>query len=222
LLRGNPWKRNVEKMKKFGSSFPGRSIVGAGRAAVLLLSLLFAGTLTACQATSPVTARAMVRQRSMLDLSGLNPVETVEQVKASIAVPRQWTEDKAKSGLFYVHQQWRSPSGATTVGVVYLRLPIPLSADTIADMAKKKYTKKGEGGEILAQWIDRFGRHWFEGQNDKYHGRGFVMVDGTTAWAAYVGYERRRPLEPLDLALGERALESVLPRGVLLAARKPD
>jgi hypothetical protein len=164
----------------------------------------------------------MIQQRSMLDLSGLTSVESVEQVKVSMALPRQWTEDKTKSGLFYTHQQWRSPSGATSVGVVYLRLPIPLSADTIADLAKKEYTKRGGGGEILAQWVDRFGRHWFEGQNDKYHGRGFVMVDGTTAWAAYVGYERRRPVEALDLALGERALESVLPRGVLLAARQSD
>jgi hypothetical protein len=172
--------------------------------------------------TSPLAARAMVQQRSVLDLSGLCSPQAMEALKVSLAVPFHWAAMEAKDGPFYVHQQWRSPSGATAVGVVYIRLPIPLSGQTILSLAEREYTKKGKGGEILAEWTDRFGRDWFEGQNDRYHGRGYLLVNGRTAWVVYIGYERRRPTEALELALGERSLESVLPRGVVLAAQKMD
>ncbi len=158
----------------------------------------------------------------MLNLSGLGVPKVIEPVKVSMAVPLQWITAPLKDGPFYIHQQWYSRSRATAVGVVYIRLPFPLSARTILSMAEKQYTKGGKSGEILSEWVDRFGRCWFEGQNDRYHGRGYVLVDGRTAWVVYVGYQRHMPTEALELALGERALDSVLPRGVVLAAQRAD
>ena len=68
-----------------------------------------------------------------------------------------------QASTIYTHQQWRSPTRITGVGVAYLRLPIPLSPKAILWFAKSEYNKKKTSeGRDLGQWVDATGRHWFE------------------------------------------------------------
>lgn len=183
---------------------------------VAVVALLLGG----CQTAEPTTARALVRQQATVDLAGLRPAHPAQDIKATLSVPANWVQRDPQDGLFYIHQQWRSPSKATAIGVVYLHLPFPLSAKTLLELAKKEYTSRGKNGQILASWCDRYGRYWLEAQNDKYHGLAYILVDGLKAWVVYTGYERLMALDPADQALGRRSLQTVLPSGIVLAAAK--
>jgi hypothetical protein len=188
---------------------------------VALLSVLGLALLSGCQGTQPLVARRLIQHQSMIDFSGLKPVESVKEIRCSLSAPAHWTVLPLQRRALYNHQQWKSPSTATGIGIAYIRLPIPLSAKTIVWFAKEEYAKKGPDGKILSEWTDKYNRWWFEAENTRYHVRGYVIVDGRDAWIAYSGYKRSYPLEPGELSLAARCMETILPRGVALAANEP-
>ena len=191
---------------KFGCNTPRRRR-GAARVAALVAIPLLVG----CQQTKQVPRQKLIDHIAMIDFTGLKPLETVESVKVQAAVPRQWERLAVQSNALYTHQQWRSPSGRTGVGVAHVRLPLPLSTNMIMWLAKREYTKKANDGRIISEWTDDLGRPWFEAENDKYRVRGFVVVEGFRAWVIYFGHKSKTPPDPAELSLAARAATSVVP-----------
>jgi hypothetical protein len=134
-----------------------------------------------------------------------------------MAAPRRWVPLPFKPNPLYTHEQWKSPSGHTGVGVVCAHLPLPLSTSTVVWLAKKEYVKQGKDGKLLGEWTDSLGRSWFEAENDKYHVRGFVCVKGFTAWIIYFGYKSKYPPDVAEISLAARAADSVVPGGEAVA-----
>src|SRR5882724_12895545 len=90
---------------------------------LLVLASLFPG----CQSGKPVSSQSLIEHQALIDFSGLDSVKPAQEVNASIAAPRRWQLLPSKSNPLYAHQQWRSPSGHTGVGVVNAHMPFPLS-----------------------------------------------------------------------------------------------
>ena len=123
--------------------------------------------------------------------------------------------------MLYTHEQWRSPSSLTGVGVAYVRLPLPLSSKAIAWFAKQEYGKKAADGRIIAEWTDELGRSWFEAENKKYHVRGYVTTRGLEAWIVYSGYRLTDPPEPAEISLATRSAETFIPIPANAPATQP-
>jgi hypothetical protein len=164
-----------------------------------------------CQTSAPVTNRRLIEHQAMIDFSGLKNAEPLEAIKASCSVPRQWEALPLKKTSLYAHQQWKSPSTHTGIGVVYVRLPLPLSERTLLWIAKREYSKSSTDGKVIGQWTDEIGREWFEAQNNKYHVRGYAMVRGFNAWMVYFGSKTGYPPDVAELSLAARAVETFLP-----------
>lgn len=179
--------------------------------AVGLGAALAAGT-GGCQVGPTVATKKLVRHQARVEKDGLDDVQALAALKVMAAPPENWVAGPLTKGPLYTHQQWRSHSRATGVGVVYVKLPIPLPMSTLLFFAKQEYTKKGTGGRLIAQWSDHFGRQWFEAENDKYHVRGYAMLQGTDAWIVYSGYRTTMPVRPEEVSLAERCQETIMIR----------
>jgi hypothetical protein len=90
-------------------------------------------------------------------------------------------------------------------------MPLPLSAKALVWFAKLQYAKDSNGGRLVKEWTDELGRPWFEGENNKYHVRGYVEVDGFSAWLVYFGYKVNRPINTAELGIAARCIETVVP-----------
>jgi hypothetical protein len=176
-------------------------------AVVALMVVAAAG----CQTASKVTNGRLIEHQALIDFSGLAPVDTIEAVKVSCSVPRQWEPMPLKKTPLYAHQQWRSPSSHTGVGVVFVHLPLPLSERMLLWFAKREYTKSNEDGKSLGQWTDELGREWFEAENNKYHVRGYALVRGFNAWLVYFGTKTGYPPDMAELGLAARCVETFIP-----------
>ena len=181
----------------------------------LVLFMVLAGAwLGGCQVTPPVPTRTFIVRQSLLDLTGLVPPAPVEDVAVSWAHPRGWEQLVPKKTALYAHQQWRSPSGATGVGVVRIRMPLALSANTIIWFARNEYVKSSrdqKDGKLIGQWSDDLGRVWFEAENNKYHVLGYAVTRGRDAWIVYSGWRTGLPPEPTEISIARRSAETVVP-----------
>lgn len=164
-----------------------------------------------CQTGPQVSSRRLIEHQAMIDFSGLNPPAAFASVQTTLATPRHWTEMHPKSTALYTHQQWKSPSGHTGVGVVYCHMPLPLSAKAVVWLAKQEYSKREQDGRVISEWTDDLGRCWFEAENYKYHVRGCVVVKGFDAWISYFGYRTQYPPQVAEIALAARSAESAVP-----------
>jgi len=164
-----------------------------------------------CQMAPVASNMALVEHRQQVDSSGLVAPEAVEPLKASIAPPAAWQALKIQKTLLYTHQQWRSPSKRTAVGITYIRLPFPVGTSTVAFFAKKEAAKRSITGKLTRNWTDSLGREWFEGETDKYHITGYVLVRGLDAWINYCGYRVKEEKMAGEIELSQRALDTVLP-----------
>ncbi|HEV2295877.1 MAG TPA: hypothetical protein VGR35_18670 [Tepidisphaeraceae bacterium] len=176
-----------------------------------LLSVLLLWGGIGCSSAQPVSVRSLIHHQAMIDFSGLKPVEHFEPVKAQAAPPASWQQLALKRHPMYTDQQWRSPSGATAVGVAHVRMPLPLGSRALLWFAKNQYAKQGDDGRMIGQWIDALGRSWFEAENNKYHVRGFIVTRGFEAWIVYTGRKTTEPTDVSEIALGARSLETIVP-----------
>jgi len=184
------------------------------RLSILVRGMAWVGMLVAggCQIAPSISTMKLTQHRLLLDFSGLGRVCLVRSVDASIAPPATWDELRTQRTLLYTHQQWRSPSHATGVGIVYINPPIPVSANLLVWLARNEYAKKsGANGRVISQWTDSLGRCWFEAENDKYRVRGYAMTHGFDAWIAYCGYRVGSTPAPGELGLAARSLETIVP-----------
>jgi hypothetical protein len=94
---------------------------------------------------------------------------------------------------------------------VLIRLPLPLSAEMVCWFAKREYTKKAQDGKIIREWKDALGRRWFEAENNKYHVRGYCMVQGFQAWFVYFGYKTEHPPNFDEISLAAKSADTFIP-----------
>ncbi len=177
-------------------------------AALAILPLL----LTACQ-QSNVTGSELLNRQQQSNGSGLAPMTRFAAVHASLAPPQDWTQLPATHGLFYVHQQWRSPDGGTGIGVAYIQLPLPVSPQILLFVAKSQYAKSHSAvsGNIDTQWTDALGRLWFEGGDADLRVRGYVMTRGLEAWIVYSRHHLKGSASEHDIAMADRTADAVVP-----------
>jgi hypothetical protein len=147
----------------------------------------------------------------MIDASGLREPRPFDATKASVATPVKWEMLPEHRTPLFVHQQWRSPTRRTGVGVAFVKLPIPVGAKTLVWLAKQEYAKKANGGRLIGEWTDPAGRHWFEAENDRYHVRGYAVVHRMEAWFVYCGYKTAAGIDPGEMNVAARCAETVLP-----------
>jgi hypothetical protein len=167
-----------------------------------------------CQMTPPVSVARLRENRDESDESGLDAVCLMSDLKVSWAVPDAWEALPMRKNSLFSHQQWRSPTLSTGVGVAHLDLPLPLPAEAILWFAKREYlrrTRDQQGGKLLGEWTDALGREWFEAENNKYHICGYAITRGSEAWIVYSGWRMSRQPVPYEIALAKRSLESVVP-----------
>src|ERR1051325_467327 len=120
-----------------------------------------------CQMAAPAPKAAFTDYRQNLSEVGLALPMAVDPLKGNAAFPPGWTSLPLQKTALYTHQQWRSPSKRTGVGVPYVRMPLPLSTKTLVWFAMNEAGKKTNNGKIIRQWHDELGREWFEAENDK-------------------------------------------------------
>jgi len=179
-------------------------------ALVVLLSMLGLGS--GCQSGASVGTHRLIEHQAMIDFAGLKPVTENKSLRVQAAIPEKWDTLPLYATALYTHQQWRSPSRQTGVGVAYIRSPIPLTTNAILWFAKNEYNKKKTtDGQQLGEWKDATGRHWFEAENAKYHVRGYVITKGFDAWIVYFGYRVPSIPNAAELNLAARAADKVLP-----------
>jgi hypothetical protein len=187
---------------------------GIGRAicaGAMFAAVLFAG---GCGATAPVSTHQILRQQALLDFTGLLPNHDNEILKVSWAVPRDWDALALKRGPMFVHQQYRSPSGVAGVGVAYVRLPFPLPTGVVAWLAQREYLRRyadNREGRVIESWTDDAGREWFEAENNKYHGTGYIMCRGHEAWIVYSGYRVNQTPNAEEISVSRRSARTIIP-----------
>ncbi len=164
-----------------------------------------------CQNSHPISNYRLIEHQALVDFSGLQSTSWREPIKAVCAAPRDWEALPLQRTALFNHQQWRSPSTTTGVGIIHVHLPLPLNTDMVIWLAKQKYSQKGDDGRVVAEWDDELDRHWFEAENRRYHVRGYAVVDGIDAWFVYFGYKVNRPMHPGEIAVAARSLETVVP-----------
>lgn len=175
---------------------------------VALLALSSGG----CQTGKAVSSRQLIEHQALIDFSGLDSLKPIPALNAAIAAPRRWEKLPSKPNPLYTHEQWRSPSTHTGVGVLNAHLPLPLSTKTVVWLAKQEYSKQNDGGKLLAEWTDELGREWFEAENAKYHVRGYVLVKGFNAWVVYFGYRTKYPPNLAEISTAARSAETAVPQ----------
>ncbi|HEX8521337.1 MAG TPA: hypothetical protein VF669_03710 [Tepidisphaeraceae bacterium] len=179
-------------------------------AGIVFLSLI-AMSQQGCQMQPVITPQKLIRHQQVINTTGLRDVASFDVVKARAAAPRAWDQLSVKKTALFTDLQWRSPSKQTAVGVVFIKMPLPLPPATLIWFAKQEYLKRGEEGKILGQWSDELGRQWFEAENKKYHARGYVLTKGFEAWIVYSGYRTENPASADEIAVAKRAQETIFP-----------
>ena len=188
-----------------------------GGRARLTLVLALAGLAwcgAGCVVAPPVSTKLILRQQALLDFTGLLPARMLETLNVKWAVPRDWEALPPKTGLMFTHQQYRSPSGVTGVGVAYVRLPFAVPSNAIAWIAQREYLKKHDDqkeARLIGRWGDDAGREWFEGENNKYHGTGYVMTRGNEAWIVYSGWRVMFPPNAEEISISRRSVQTIVP-----------
>ena len=182
----------------------------------LFTSLMVVGLIAGCQAPQPGLGNRLMAHAALINSSGLTFATEIPQINVRVSVPLGWDLMDSDSCPLYVHRQWRSPNHSTGVGVAYIHLPLPMSAKALVWLAKTQYSKINAkqhrtDGRMLGEWTDSLGREWFEGENEKYHVKGYVVTNGFDAWAVYSGYRLKSPPNKADISLAYRGMDSIVP-----------
>jgi hypothetical protein len=183
--------------------------LGCGVAVSLLLPLL-----AGCQFQAVSSEELQLHQQTV-DLNGLTHVRAIGELQVTCAPPVFWERRGEAPNILYTHEQWRSPKKNVGMGVAYIHTVIPLSPQMLVWFAKGQYSQSREnharGGKLLGEWTDSMGRVWFEAENARYHVKGYAMTRGGDAWIVYSGYQLAHKPTDAEIALAERAADSVAP-----------
>jgi hypothetical protein len=172
--------------------------------------------LSGCQTPQPDLGEKLMAHVALVDSAGLAPAIAMPEINARAALPQGWDMMDADTSPLYYHEQWRSPTHATGVGVAWIHMPLPMSAKALVWFAKGQYSKMSAkqhkaDASMLGEWTDSVGREWFEGENEKYHVKGYIVTNGFDAWAVYSGYRLKCPPNAADINLAYRSMDSIVP-----------
>lgn len=198
----------------FRSSVAARSVLF--RAGMILPLILAVG----CQVPQPGLSNRLAAHVAMVDLADLSPDTEMQNLDVRAAIPRGWEPMSSQTSPLYEHQQWRSPSRMTGVGVALIHMPFPMSAKALVWLAKTQYSKQNAAEhtpdpKVMGEWTDSVGREWFEGENEKYHVKGYVVTNGLEAWAVYSGYRLHGTRRPTEINIAFRSMDSIVPLPLL-------
>lgn len=212
----NDPRPNLDRSSHATTSSTGRAASPATRtssrdAVSAVVCLVLLATAGGCQFGPSVERHQLIQHQALIDFSGLKPPEAVEAVRMQASPPASWALHGVERKALYNHQQWKSPTARTGIGVVYARLPLPLSVDTLLWFGRQQYSKQGSDAKDLGSWTDAVGRKWFEVETNKYHARGYAIADGLDAWIVYMGYKTDVAPEPADISLAARCVEMFVP-----------
>lgn len=202
----------------------GLAFTGVFRGSAPLLKLatigcVIIGIAGCAQPGQPGLSARCLQHQALVEKDGLQDPQVMASLKVSVALPEHWERLPLDMTLLYTHEQWRSPSMQTGVGVAYIHLPIPLSAKMLIWFAEMQYSKKadpgdGSGGRLIGAWSDSLGRQWFEAENSKYHVRGYAMTHQFDAWIVYSGYRVKGPPRLDEISEAQRCADSIAPVSV--------
>ncbi len=191
----------------------GRIVPFARTVGVLSVAVVFLA-LSGCQYQAVSSVEMQIHQ-SRLDKNGLTPLQNYDGVKVTCAPPDRWDKLPANKTLMYTHQQWRSPDRHAGMGVAYIHLPLPLSAQMVLWFAKSQYSKdqkhQSKAGRLIGEWTDTLGRSWFEAENEQYHVKGYAITHGFDAWMVYSGYRVAAHPTADEINLAAKGADSVVP-----------
>ena len=171
---------------------------------------------TGCQTAPPVSGERIAAHVANIDFSGLSPDFAIPVLDVRAAIPHGWKPMSIDTSPLYTHEQWRSPTHSTGIGVAFIHMPLPMSAKAIVWFAKGQYARQTASqhkadAHLLGEWTDSLNREWFEGENDKYHIKGYVVTSGCSAWAVYSGYRLHSPPSNKEISLAFRSMDSIVP-----------
>ena len=180
---------------------------------LFIFALLFAA---ACAPTPSVFPQQLIAHQALLDFNGLLPTTLQTRLKIYLSAPASWTRLPQERATRIAHQQWRSPTHQTGIGIAYLDLPFHVSPKLLIWFAKMEYAKQttpdGQPrGHLIAEWTDADGREWFEAENDRFHVQGYAVTAGSDAWVVYSAYKIRTGINWPELALATRSIQTALP-----------
>jgi hypothetical protein len=104
-------------------------------------------------------------------------------------LPSSWKVEPIKQTDTHVAHEWRSLTGRTVLGTVYIHVPPLMPAHALVKTVKEHYVKDQTKGKITDEWTDSAGRHWFEVDADGTHTKGYVIARDGHAWFAYYRYQ---------------------------------
>src|SRR5437763_10903816 len=81
-----------------------------------------------CASSNMVSTHRLLEHQAQLDFSGLKVAQDSQLLHITSSPPQHWRPLPIQQTPVYTHEQWKSPSGATGAGVVYIHLPLPMSA----------------------------------------------------------------------------------------------
>jgi len=195
-----------------------RKIWTVHAAAIFLAALALVG----CQSSSVSTAK-LIASQSQVDFNGLESTRLLKEVSATGASPRDWSQLPLESNPIYNHEQWRSPTGNTGVGIVYVHLPLPIAPAALLWLAEQHFeSMPGQSGRLLGKWTDLLGRSWFTAQNSRLHICGYVIAEGACAWIVYYGYRSNDQLQPVEMSVAARSVQSFVPMNHALDPAGPN
>lgn len=175
---------------------------------LLLLIILAMGTLQ----MGGCSLEASSNSGPSLAASEQRPLDRrLVELKIDLSPPEKWKLSPMKKTGTHVEQAWESPSGKTTMGVVYIHVPPFMPRSVLIKSVKKNYVKDQPGGEIIRQWIDSSNRHWFEVRADETNSKGFIIAGDGKAWFAYYQYQTNSKARKNEIKQAENGIKSLKP-----------
>jgi hypothetical protein len=167
---------------------------------VLILSTLLAA---GCR-TAPVSPGGEVSRLS-------EPVLN-EALNATVVSPEGWTRQEVSRAFNHVHENWVSPTGKTSYGIIHFMMPIPVGTENAFRYGFLAQMKRDEGeATVLEQaWDESIEGLRFVAEGGRYRIRTFFVVRGLRGWAVYAGTLKNEAVIETELELAERAREATV------------
>lgn len=167
--------------------------------ALFLIALLAVGCRTAPISPGGESARLS----DPVFESGLN---------ATVVPPVGWTRQEVSRAFNHLHENWVSPSGKTSYGIIHFMMPIPVGTENAFRYGFLAQMKRDEGeANVLEQaWDESIEGLRFVAEGGRYRIRTFFVVRGLRGWAVYAGTLKNEQVIEPELELAERAREATV------------
>jgi hypothetical protein len=131
-------------------------------------------------------------------------------LNATVVPPVGWSYQEVSRAFNHVHENWVSPTGKTSYGVIHFMMPIPVGTENAFRYGFLAQMRREEGrAEVIEQsWDEAIDGLRFIAEGGRYRVRTFFVVRGLRGWAVYAGTLAGQEPDPAELGLAERAREA--------------